>query len=209
MARYPKEFSKEACDRVEITRLRAIQKLEQVLAVEWPKYGHWSESRSLLARDRRALLECIQTVTLAFAAEARDLKRQDIWSVEDVNREVEKFERAFAEELGKYERHGRVLPSLTRYSMSDRCNILLPQVELELHTTPEWKAHIDDLIAPSEPSAAEEWLSVTEAAQRCELSKRQVERLIAQPYAVVESRKDGRRRLVRLSSLRTYRGLRG
>jgi hypothetical protein len=123
----------------------AIQKLEKVLSEPThPQFGDMGRDRD---RDRNALLECVQTVTLAVAAEARELATQGIWTIVDVNREVEKFERAFAEELGKYERHGRVLPSLTKFSEPDRCDVLRPQVELDLHNTKKWRQHRAKLLA--------------------------------------------------------------
>jgi hypothetical protein len=159
MARYPKEFSKEACDRVEITRLSAIQKLEQVLAGDHP----WDRERRALL-DRSALLACVQTVTLVFAAEAHELARQGIWTVVDVSREVEKFERNFASELGKYDRPGRILPSLVIFSESDRCDVLRPEVELELHITNEWHQHRAELAALSNRPAAKSAHTVNEFA---------------------------------------------
>jgi hypothetical protein len=117
-------------------------------------------------RDRvyRALLECVQTVTLVVAAEAYELVRQDKWTVVDVNREVEKFERNFADELGRYDRPGRVLPSLTRHSMSDRCSVLLAEVALELHGTPKWHQHLAELRAIHDQQAAKKTKPIPAAA---------------------------------------------
>jgi hypothetical protein len=154
MPRCPEAFLKEACDRVELTRLSAIQKLEQVLTEERPKPVLGGTRTIPWDRDHRALLECVQTVTLAVAAEARELASEGIWTVVDVNREVEKFERNFAAELRKYDRPGRVLPSLVIFSASDRCDVLRPEVELELHTTNEWQhQHIAELAAIVDRSA--------------------------------------------------------
>jgi hypothetical protein len=151
---YPREFSREARNRIEIENILARRELEK--ARQTLPLPDWSPNSSSPSADfQQAFISAILRVFLVFVEEAVAISRSGKWAVDRVDRDSQEFLMRLTVDFYYEEGHDRARNRVPEVA-SNWGGGLVEWVHREFRKTPEWKRYQDLLLnaaGSSVPSA--------------------------------------------------------